>query len=495
MTSASAAIPQPGRTKAFLRLVMIEHSVFALPFAYIAALTAMFQWDKNIHWGKLLLVTVCMVGLRTFAMAVNRIIDREIDARNPRTAQRELVTGAMSVKHAWTGALIALAVFLTAAALLNPLCLALAPIAVIPMVVYPYGKRFTNFPQAILGLAQAMGPVGGWLAISGEWSWDAVILGLAVGIWIGGFDLIYACQDVETDREIGVMSVPARFGIPSAIWGARVCHALTTALFVWYALATGAGAFFWLGLLIVAAAFLYEHSIVRPHDLSRVNRAFFSVNGFIGIALFVCALLDLLVRGLTVLSRGGARAARLRAAADEDGRPHACEQAYQVALPADARLGGGQAREDGAAPDRGDQDPGQDAQGAPLDEAGDHEEPEQAEDHAGGARGVGVRRGYEPHAQAVHDDDQRADQQEPAQAREGGEEAEDQQRHGVRRQMGETEVDEGRGDDIDQLGGVARGDTEAVQRMARGHVHHFQQPQQRHPGQHQLARGQRAVAL
>ncbi|GAB2876412.1 4-hydroxybenzoate octaprenyltransferase [Streptomyces deserti] len=300
MSSASAAIPQPGRTKAFLRLVMIEHSVFALPFAYIASLTAMFQWDRNIHWGRLLLVTLAMVGLRTFAMAVNRIIDREIDARNPRTAHRELVTGAMSVKHAWTGALIALVVFLAAAALLNPLCLALAPIAVIPMVVYPYGKRFTNFPQAILGLAQAMGPVGGWLAITGEWSWEAVVLGLAVGIWIGGFDLIYACQDVEADREIGVMSVPARFGVPAAIWGARVCHAVTTGLFVWYALATDAGAFFWLGLLIVAGAFVYEHTIVRPHDLSRVNRAFFSVNGFIGIALFGCALLDLLVRGLTV---------------------------------------------------------------------------------------------------------------------------------------------------------------------------------------------------
>ncbi|MDV9169668.1 menaquinone biosynthesis prenyltransferase MqnP [Streptomyces sp. W16] len=300
MSSASAAIPQPGRTKAFLRLVMIEHSVFALPFAYIAALTAMFRLDGNIHWGRLLLVTTCMVGLRTFAMAVNRIIDREIDARNPRTAHRELVTGAMTVKHAWTGALVALVVFLGSAALLNPLCLALAPIAVIPMVVYPYGKRFTNFPQAILGLAQAMGPVGGWLAITGEWSWDAVILGLAVGIWIGGFDLIYACQDIETDREIGVMSVPARFGIPASIWGARVCHTLTTALLAWYGAATGAGAFFWFGLLIVAGAFVYEHSIVRPHDLSRLNRAFFSVNGFIGIALFVCALLDLLVRGLTV---------------------------------------------------------------------------------------------------------------------------------------------------------------------------------------------------
>ncbi|WP_406218614.1 menaquinone biosynthesis prenyltransferase MqnP [Streptomyces decoyicus] len=300
MSSASAAVPQPGRTKAFLRLVMIEHSVFALPFAYIASLTAMYQWDRHIHWGRLLLVTVAMVGLRTFAMAANRIIDREIDARNPRTAHRELVTGAVSVKSAWTGALIALVVFLGAAALLNPLCLALAPLAVVPMVVYPYGKRFTNFPQAILGLAQAMGPVGAWLAITGSWSWEAAILGLAVGIWIGGFDLIYACQDVETDREVGVKSVPARFGIPAAIWGARGCHLVTTALFVWYALATGAGAFFWLGLAIVAVAFLYEHTIVKPHDLTRLNRAFFQVNGFIGIALFVCALLDLLVRGLTV---------------------------------------------------------------------------------------------------------------------------------------------------------------------------------------------------
>ncbi|WP_200263551.1 menaquinone biosynthesis prenyltransferase MqnP [Streptomyces sp. HSG2] len=301
MTSASAAMPrQPGRTRAFLRLVMIEHSVFALPFAYIAALTAMYEGDGRIDWGRLLLVTLAMVGLRTFAMAVNRVIDREIDARNPRTAQRELVTGAVSVRHAWTGASIALAVFLGAAALLNPLCLALAPVAVVPMVVYPYGKRFTDFPQAILGLAQAMGPVGGWLAISGSWSWDAVVLGLAVGVWIGGFDLVYACQDVEADRRTGVRSVPARFGVPAAVRGARVCHAVTTALLVWYALATDAGAFFWLGLLVVVGAFAYEHSIVRPHDLTRVNRAFFSVNGFIGIALFLCALLDLLVRGLTV---------------------------------------------------------------------------------------------------------------------------------------------------------------------------------------------------
>ncbi|MEU9791631.1 menaquinone biosynthesis prenyltransferase MqnP [Streptomyces sparsogenes] len=290
----------PGRVRAFLRLVMIEHSVFALPFAYIASLTAMQLWDGTVHWLRLLLVTVAMVGLRTFAMACNRIIDREIDARNPRTAGRELVTGVVPVRSAWIGALVALAVFLGAAALLNPLCLALAPVAVVPMVVYPYGKRFTDFPHAILGLAQAMGPVGAWIGVTGEWSWDAVILGLAVGVWIGGFDLIYACQDVAADRAHGVKSVPARFGIAGALYGARVCHVVTTLLLGWYGLATGAGFFFWLGLLIVAAAFAYEHSVVRPGDLSRLNRAFFTVNGFVGIALFCCALLDLLVRGLSL---------------------------------------------------------------------------------------------------------------------------------------------------------------------------------------------------
>ncbi|MEU1619032.1 menaquinone biosynthesis prenyltransferase MqnP [Streptomyces sp. NPDC005722] len=293
--------PRPdGKVRAFLRLVMIEHSVFALPFAYIAALSAMFAEDRSVHWFQLLLITVAMVGLRTFAMACNRIIDREIDARNPRTAGRELVTGAVSVRSAWTGALIAVVFFLGAAALLNPLCLALAPVAVVPMVVYPYGKRFTDYPHAILGLAQAMGPVGAWLAVSGSWSWDAVILGLAVGVWIGGFDLIFACQDVAADRAHGVRSVPARFGVDGALHGARASHVVTTVLLVWYGLAVGAGAFWWVGMLIVGGAFVYEHSIVKPGDLSRLNRAFFTVNGFIGMALFLCALLDLAVRGLGV---------------------------------------------------------------------------------------------------------------------------------------------------------------------------------------------------
>lgn len=297
MTSNAQATSNPVR--AFLRLVMIEHSVFALPFAYIAALTAMFLDDGRVHWWELLLITVAMVSLRTFAMAANRIIDREIDARNPRTAGRELVTGAVSVRTAQLGAAVSLAVFLGAAALLNPLCLALAPAAVVPMVVYPYGKRFTDFPHAILGLAQAIGPIGAWIAVTGAWSWEAVLLGLAVGIWIGGFDLIFGCQDVAADRAEGVRSVPARFGIAAALYGARVAHGVTVLLLAWFGVATGAGLPWWAGLALVTAAFAYEHALVRPDDLSRLNRAFFTVNGFIGMALFACALADLALRGLS----------------------------------------------------------------------------------------------------------------------------------------------------------------------------------------------------
>jgi len=285
------------RISAFLKLVTIEHSVFALPFAYIAALAAMH--DGGVNWLDLLLITVAMVGARTFAMAANRLIDRHIDARNPRTSKRELVTGAVSVRTAWIGAGVALAVFLAAAALLNPLCLLLAPLAVVPLVVYPYAKRFTDWPHAVLGLAQLVGPVGAWLAVTGTFagSGPAFVLGAAVGLWIGGFDLIYACQDADVDRTIGVRSVPARYGIPFALALSTVVHVVTFGLFVWFGALVGMNWLWWMGLLLTALALGYEHSIVKTHDLSRVNRAFFTANGFVGIALFVFALGDLLVRG------------------------------------------------------------------------------------------------------------------------------------------------------------------------------------------------------
>jgi 4-hydroxybenzoate polyprenyltransferase len=285
--------------RAFLRLVAIEHSVFALPFAYLSALAAMASRGGAVRWDDLALITLAMVGARTFAMAANRAIDRHIDARNPRTSGRELVTGAVSVRTAWTGATVALAVFLLAAALLNPLCLALAPLAVAPLVGYPYAKRVTDWPHAILGVAQLVGPVGAWLGVTGTFagSGPAWVLGAAVGLWIAGFDLIYACQDASIDRSIGVRSVPARFGVAFALRLSTVAHVVTFGLFVWFGALVGLGWLWWVGLVLTAAAFRYEHSIVGPDDLSRVNRAFFTANGFVGIALFVFAVADLVVRG------------------------------------------------------------------------------------------------------------------------------------------------------------------------------------------------------
>jgi 4-hydroxybenzoate polyprenyltransferase len=323
---------KPNAVKAFLRLVMIEHSVFALPFAYLAALTAMrlhtfcgmysygwgdrsFGWFSYNHgfpterdglggcgvadwldWKRLLLLTLAMVAARTFAMAANRVIDREVDARNPRTANRELVVGTVSVATARTGAVVALAVFLAVAAALGPLPLLLAPLAVAPLVVYPYAKRFTDYPHAVLALAQAVAPIGAWIAVTGHWSWSAVILGVGVGLWIGGFDLVYACQDTESDREQGVGSFPARWGNAAALTPARVVHAVVFGLFAWFGVREGFGAIWYGGLVLTAVAFVYQHAIVSPTDLSRVNRSFFTSNGFVGLALGAAGVLDLVLR-------------------------------------------------------------------------------------------------------------------------------------------------------------------------------------------------------
>jgi 4-hydroxybenzoate polyprenyltransferase len=319
MTAVAPTPEKPGKVKAFLRLVAIEHSVFALPFAYLSALIALAQpagdhttdgrliadlppgsvLSSGVHWIDLLLITVAMVSGRTFAMAANRILDRRIDALNPRTKNRELVTGAVSLRTAWTGAAVSLVVLFLAAGLLNWLCLLLAPLAVLPLIIYPYAKRFTSFPHYVLALAQAVAPVGAWIGITGTFagSGPAWLLGVAVGLWIGGFDIIYACQDVEVDRRIGVHSTPARFGVRTALHISTVTHVVTFALFVWFGHLVGLGWLWWVGLALTAVAFIYQHIVVTPTDLSKVNRAFFTANGFVGIALFLFALLDLIVDG------------------------------------------------------------------------------------------------------------------------------------------------------------------------------------------------------
>ncbi|MCU1676402.1 MAG: 4-hydroxybenzoate polyprenyltransferase [Frankiales bacterium] len=312
MTAEAIAAPR-STVRRFLRLVMIEHSVFALPFAYIAALTAMFSLPRLpmrcpsgvpcpgvyvFHWRALLLITVAMVAARTFAMAANRIIDRRVDGLNPRTANRELVTGALPVRAAVIGAGVALVGFLAAAALLNPLSLALAPLALIPLTLYSYAKRVTWAPHAVLALAQAVAPIGAWIGVTGRWSWHAVVLGVAVGLWIGGFDVIYALQDRDADIRNGVKSVPARFGVRASLHISSWTHVVTMGLFAWFGTLEHFGIFWWIGLGITAVAFVYEHSIVKSDDQSRINRAFFTANGFIGIALFLFAVADLVHRGL-----------------------------------------------------------------------------------------------------------------------------------------------------------------------------------------------------
>jgi len=303
---STAALPLPGpgpasergRVRAFLDLVRFEHSVFALPFAYIASLTAMRAQNKHVHWRQLLLVTIAMVGARTFAMAINRIVDRHIDARNPRTRGRELVTGVVSLRAAWLGAIAALAVLMLSAAGLNTLCLVLSPVAALTLAAYPYAKRVTWVPHAVLGLAQTIGPVGAWMAVTGRWSWTAVVLGVAVGLWIGGFDIIYALQDYEVDREIGVRSLPARFGPHVALAWSRAAHYLTVLFLLWFGALADLGWVWTVGVLVAAVALTYEQRLVKPTDLSNVNKAFFSVNGFVGIGLFLFALVDLVSGGL-----------------------------------------------------------------------------------------------------------------------------------------------------------------------------------------------------
>ncbi|MCA1823099.1 MAG: 4-hydroxybenzoate octaprenyltransferase [Frankia sp.] len=295
---ASAGSGAEGSVRGFLRLVVIEHSVFALPFAYLAALTAMRTVGAQVRWGDLLLITMAMVAARTFAMATNRLVDRDLDARNPRTAQRELVTGALAPRVVWVGAIVAAAVFAVAAALLSSLCLALSPLALALLAVYPYTKRFTALCHAMLGVTQSVAPVGAWLAVTGGWSARAVLLGVAVGSWIGGFDVIYACQDIDSDRREGVRSLPSRAGARVALRVSTLVHVGTIGLLVWFGAAAGFGGLWYAGVVATALALAYEHAIVRPDDLHRVNRAFFTVNGYIAVGLFAFGLVDLLHRGL-----------------------------------------------------------------------------------------------------------------------------------------------------------------------------------------------------
>jgi 4-hydroxybenzoate polyprenyltransferase len=273
-----------------LEAIKFEHTVFALPFAYSAMVLAAGGWPG---WWTVAWVTVAMAGARTCAMAANRVIDREIDARNPRTASRHLPRGLLRARSLQALAIAGAALMFLAAFMLNPLCLALSPLALAFLVGYSYTKRFTWASHWILGFTDGIAAAGGWIAVRGHFDPPALMLWFAVTVWIAGFDLIYACQDVEIDRAQGLHSVPARFGIAPALTLARVNHALTALALGALGVMEGLGLLYWAGWLAVVALFVYEHSLVTPRDLSRIDIAFFNVNGYIAVIMLVAVVTGL----------------------------------------------------------------------------------------------------------------------------------------------------------------------------------------------------------
>jgi 4-hydroxybenzoate polyprenyltransferase len=274
------------------RLVRLEHTVFALPFAYVGALLAVDAWPglASMAW-----ITIAMIGARTLAMGLNRLIDAEIDARNPRTAGRELPSGALTRAQVAALCGLALAVYLVAVFQLEPIVRWLWPIPVAFFVVYPYLKRVTWLCHLWLGASRGLAPVGAWVAVTGDLPWQAWALGAAVCLWVAGFDLFYALFDREHDLAAGLHSWATRFGVRGVFAGARVMHAGSVALLAAVGAGLDVGAWYWLGVAVVAALLVYEHALVRPDDLRRLDAAFFTVNGVLSIAFGVFVALDTLL--------------------------------------------------------------------------------------------------------------------------------------------------------------------------------------------------------
>jgi 4-hydroxybenzoate polyprenyltransferase len=273
-----------GRIRMVLEMIKFEHSVFALPFALTGALLAArateHGWPsvRQIVW-----IIVAMVAARSAAMTINRIVDLRYDKENPRTKMRALATGALSVSFAWAFTAAAMGVFFVAAWRLNPLALKLAPVALAILFFYSYTKRFTHWSHLFLGFALGISPAAAWIAITGGLDWRMLILCAAVTLWVGGFDVLYACQDVQFDAEAGLYSVPKRFGVANALWIARGMHIGVVILLSCLAASFGLPWPAWAGIVVVAGLLGYEHSLVTADDLSKLNAAFFTVNGYISM--------------------------------------------------------------------------------------------------------------------------------------------------------------------------------------------------------------------
>jgi len=288
------------RVAVYASFVRFSHSVFALPFALAGALLAAqrLQPADPVGWlagegvRRLVWILVAMVAARSAAMGFNRLADARVDALNPRTANRELPRGAMTLREAALFVATASAVFVIAAWQLSPLCLALSPVALAIVFWYSLAKRYTTWTQLFLGLAMAVAPVGGWLAAGGRGGWEPWLLALAIGAWVGGFDVLYACQDLDFDRAHGLRSIPVRFGVPASLAISRAMHVVAIACLVALALVAPLGRVYLAGVAAVAAMLVYEQSLVRADDLSQVKRAF-DLNGYVGILYLVVLVVSL----------------------------------------------------------------------------------------------------------------------------------------------------------------------------------------------------------
>jgi len=275
------------RIRTVLEMIKFEHSVFALPFALVGALLAARESGRWPTIWQLVWIVVAMVGARSAAMTMNRIADVEYDRRNPRTARRALATGELSLGFAWAFTIAASAVLVIAAWQLNRLALELSPLALAILFFYSYTKRFTSWSHFVLGFCLGISPAAAWIAIRGSLDWRMLILCAAVTLWVGGFDVLYACQDVDFDRSAGLHSVPKRFGIAKALVVARVMHLLMIALLAWLAWSFHLLWLAWVGIAVVAVLLAYEHSLVKANDLSKMDAAFFAVNGYISLVFLL----------------------------------------------------------------------------------------------------------------------------------------------------------------------------------------------------------------
>ncbi|MZQ84400.1 4-hydroxybenzoate octaprenyltransferase [Paenibacillus sp. 5J-6] len=285
------------KLKIFLEMIKFEHSVFALPFAFMGAILGSVVLTNHLpSWSQIGWITLAMVGARTAAMALNRVIDKAIDKKNPRTENRAIPAGLISIPQVIIYIIISFAVLFWATSNLSSLSMKLLPIAVFFLVFYSYTKRFTWTCHFVLGLTLGLAPLGGWIAVTGQFTWASIIFYLTVVCWSAGFDLIYACQDVEFDRNEGLYSLPSRFGIKAALNTARVLHVLTAVGLVTLFFMTHLSWFYLVGLVIAYVILYKEHKLVSPQDLSKLNTAFFTMNGVLSLVMFAFTLLDVLVR-------------------------------------------------------------------------------------------------------------------------------------------------------------------------------------------------------